>query len=132
MKKIKAPWGLFDKIILAIKQEQDAEKTRKLLFGFLFLFIASFVSILFSSAIFINQTSKSGFFYFVFSAFSNMEAFLALWKYFSFAILESLPISGTISFAASFGIFIFTIRLFFHRKKLLMEYLINNFNFIKI
>ena len=119
------PAGLFDRIILAIKREQELQHTRRLLFGFLFLLVASFIATPFSWSILINQIESSGISYFISIALSDVGTFLILWKDFSLAILESLPLTGMMIFAISLGMCIFTLRLFLHRKRLLLNYLLS-------
>jgi hypothetical protein len=41
---LEPPSGLFDRIILTIKREQELEKTKRLLFGFLLLFFISLIA----------------------------------------------------------------------------------------
>jgi len=119
--------GLFDRIIFAIKREKELRQTRRLLFIFPFLFMASFVSIPFSWRILENQVASSGIHYFISAAFSDFGTFFILWKDFSLAILESLPLSGIIVFALSIGLSIFTLRLFLYKKKSVISYLTHNF-----
>ncbi len=109
------PAGLFDKIILAIKREQELGQKRRLLLVFLSLLIVSTVAIPFSGAILVNQLKSSGVFYFILAAISDFGLFLAFWQEFSLAILESLPIFGIIFFFLSLTIFVFTIRLFLYK-----------------
>jgi hypothetical protein len=115
---------LFDRIILAIRKEKELRKTKRLLFGFLFLSIFSISIMPFSCKMFINQMRKAGIFYFVSTAVSNLAIFLNFWQDFIFAILESLPIVEIIFFATNLIIFLFAIHLFLSRKRLLLAYLI--------
>lgn len=117
--------GLFDRIILAIKREQELQQTRRLLFGFLFLLIASFITTPLSWTMLVNQVENSGVFYFISTAISDFGNFLTIWQDFSLAILGSLPIAGILAFTISIGIALFTLRLFLYRKKLLLGYLFN-------
>jgi len=122
------PAGLFDRIILAIKREQELRHTRRLVFGFAGLLVASFAAVPFSWTMLVNQVESSGIFYFVSTAVSDFGTFLALWQDFGLAILESLPIVGIVAFTISLGMAIFTLRLFLYKKRLLLGYLINNFS----
>lgn len=122
------PAGLFDRIILAIRQERESRQTRKLLCGFLFLLAVSLVATPFSFAALASEMADSGIIYFVSTAISDFGVFFALWQDFGLAILESLPIVNMAAFAISMGITLFTFRLFLHRKRLLWGYLIHNFN----
>lgn len=121
--------GLFDKIILAIKREQELRQTKRLLFGFLFLLVISFIAAPLSWTMLLNQIKSSGISYLVSTAVSDFRTFLTIWQDFSLAILESLPITEIITFSISFGICLFTLRLFLYRKKLLFQYLVNNLKF---
>ncbi len=128
LKPVEPPAGLFDRIILAIKREQELQKTRKLLFTFLFLLVVSFITIPFSWFTLVNQIENSGISYFIFTAVSDLGTFLVLWRDFSLAILGSLPITGIVAFAVSAGMALFTLRLFLYKKRLLLGYLVNNFS----
>lgn len=121
------PQGLFDRIILAIKQEQELRHTKKLLFGFLSLLLISLVAMPVSGLIFISQAEGSGIFYFISTAINDLGSFFALWQEFGLAILESLPVTGMMTFLFSLAVSVFTLRLFLHRKRLLLGYLIKNF-----
>lgn len=118
--------GLFDKIILAIKKEQELQHTKRLLFGFLFLLIISIISTPFSFILLINQIKSSGIHYFVSSAFSNFNVFITLWKEFGLAILESIPIVALAIFILDMALVLFTLRLFLYKKRSLLNYLIKN------
>ena len=123
LKPPEPPAELFERIILAIQREQELRQTKRLLFGFLFLLIVSFVTTPLSLTMLINQIETSGIFYFISVAISDFGTFLVLWQDFSLAILESLPLTGMIAFTASAGIAVFTLRLFVYRKRLLLGYL---------
>jgi len=115
--------GLFDRIIAAIKREQDLQHTRKLLLGFFILLIISVVATPLSLIMFVKQIENSGIAYFISTAISDFKTFLVLWQDFGLAILESLPIMGMAAFAISIGIALFTLRLFLYKKRLLLKYL---------
>ena len=127
LKPAEPPVGLFDRIILAIKREQEVQYTKRLLFSFLFLLVASFIAIPLSWSILISQIESSGISYFISTALSDFGTSLVLWKDFSLAVLESLPLTGMVAFAISLGMSIFTLRLFLYRKRLLLGYLIHSF-----
>jgi hypothetical protein len=124
---VEPPAGLFDRIILAIKREQELRRTKRLLFGFFSLLVISLVSLPFSWWLLAKQAESSGILYFVSIILSDFGAFLALWQSFVLAILESLPFAGIMAFAISIGISLFTLRLFLYRKRLLLGYLMHNF-----
>jgi hypothetical protein len=117
---------LLDRIILAIKREHEFQKTKKLLFGFLFLFFISLMATPFSYRMLVSQAKNSGTFYFISTAVSDFEIFLAFWKDFSLAILEVLPVTEIIFFSICLEISIFTFRLFLKNKNLIFKGLINN------
>ena len=125
LKPPEPPAELFERIILAIQRERELRQTKRLLFGFLFLLIVSFVTTPLSLTMLINQIETSGIFYFISAAINDFGTFLVLWQDFSLAILESLPLTGMIAFTASAGIAVFTLRLFLYRKRLLLGYLRN-------
>jgi len=126
LKPAEPPAGLLERIIFAIKQEQELQHTKKLLFGFLCLLIVSFITTPLSFNMLVNQLENSGIFYFISTAVSDFHIFLNLWQDFSLAILESLPIFSLAAFVISIGIAIFTLRLFLYRKRLLLNYLFLN------
>jgi hypothetical protein len=121
------PPGLFDRIISAIKREQELRHTKRLLLGFLFLLVVSVVATPISGVVLKNQIENSGLRYFISAAFSNFGTFFSLWQDFSLAILESLPLAAITIFAISLGISVFTLRLFLYKKRLLLNYLMHNF-----
>ena len=124
------PAGLFDRIILAIKREQELQNTKRLFFGFLSLLIISLIATPLSGTMLVTQVENSGILYFLSTAVSDFGAFLILWQDFGLAILESLPITGMIAFAISLGMSVFTLRLFLYRKRLLLfGYLMHSVSF---
>ncbi len=127
LKPAEPPAGLFDRIILAIKREQELRHTKRLLFGFLSILVVSFIATPLSWAILVNQIEGSGVSYFISAALSDFGTFLTLWQDFGLAILESLPIMGMVALAISIGMALFTLRLFLCRKRLLLGYLIHSF-----
>jgi len=127
LKPAEPPVGLFDRIILAIKREQELQHTKRLLFSFLFLLVVSFISTPLSWSMLISQIEGSGISYFISAALSDFGTFLLIWQDFSLALLESLPLTGMVAFAVSLGVSIFTLRLFLYRKSLLLGYLFHSF-----
>jgi len=125
------PVGLFDRILLAIKREQELQRTRKLTFGFLALLVVSLSAAPFSTTILAKQMGSSGVLYFISIMFSDLGASLALWQDFALAIAESLPITGIMLFAINMIIAVFTLRLFLHRKRLLLGYFVHGMRFIQ-
>ncbi len=123
LKPKEPPVGLFDRIILVIKREQELRHTKRLLFGFLSLLLISLIATPISGAMLVTQVDNSGILYFVSTAVSDFGMFLAMWQDFSLAILESLPLMGMMAFTVSLGISVFTLRLFLYKKRLLLRYL---------
>ena len=119
------PAGLFDRILLAIKREQELRSTKKLAFGFLALLILSLSAAPFSWTLFAGQIQDSGMLQFIEVALSDLGAFFASWQDFSLAIAESLPVMGIVLFTINIILAIFTLRLFFYKKRLLVGYLLH-------
>ena len=120
------PAGLFEKIILAIKREQELRRTKRLLFSFLFLLVVSLISTPFSWTMLVSQVKSSGIIYFISTAVSDFGTFLAFWKDFGLAIAESLPVAGITVFVLNMILAVFTIRLFLYKKRLLVGCLLHN------
>lgn len=116
------PAGLFDRILLAIKREQELRQTKKLALGFLTLLIISISASPFSAVMLAEQVSSSGILYFISTAFNDFGSFLAVWQDFALAVAESLPIADITLFVINMIIAVFTLRLFLHRKRLLLGY----------
>jgi len=117
------PVSLLERIMLAIKAEQEKRHSKKLVYGFCFLLIISLVATPLSVIIFSQQLQSSGILYFMATALSDWGALIALWPDFILAILESLPLISLTSLLISLAIACFTLRLFLYRKKLLLHYL---------
>ena len=122
--------GLFDRIISAIRQEQELQNTRKLFFIFFALLVVSFAAAPFSWTILARQVENSGILFFISTAISDFGNFLVFWQDFLFAILESLPVVGIIVFAINIILALFTLRLFLHKKQFLFKYLTHNFSMV--
>ncbi len=118
--------GLFDRIILAIKKEQELQNKRRLLFSFFSLLIVSIAAVPFSWTVLAEQIRNSGILYFVSAAFNNLSNFMIFGKDFGLALLESLPIAGIILFTLNIILAVFTLRLFLYRKQFLFKYLGHN------
>jgi hypothetical protein len=125
------PAGLFERIILAIKREQELRNTKRLAFGFLALLIVSLASIPFSWLLLASQIQNSALPYFISTALRDIRTFFALWQDFGLAIAESLPITGITVFVINIILVVFTIRLFLYKlykKRLLVGNLSRGFN----
>ena len=116
--------GLFDRIILAIKREQELRNTKRLAFGFLALLAVSLIATPFSWASFSEQMAESGFFQFISVATSDFGTFLSLWPDSVMAVAESLPVIGIVLFTVNIILAVFTLRLFLYKKRLLVGYLL--------
>src|SRR3989344_2712911 len=116
------PSGLFDRIILAIRREQELRNTKKLAFGFLALLAVSLVAVSFSWTLFSGQLAESGVLQFISVATNDLGTFLSLWPDSVMAIAESLPIMGIVLFTINMILAVFTLRLFLYKKKLLVGY----------
>lgn len=119
------PAGLFDRIILAIRREQELRNTKRLAFGFLTLLVISLTTVPFSWAFFAGQIQDSGILQFVEVALSDIGVFFASWQDFSLAIAESLPVMGIAIFTINMILAVFTLRLFLYKKRLLVGYLLH-------
>ena len=117
-----APAGLFDRIILAIKREQELHNTKQLTFRFLALLTISLTAAPFSWTFFSQEISQSGTLYFISTALGDFQTFLVFWQDFGLAIIESLPIAGLIVLIFNITLAVFTIRLFLHKKMALFNY----------
>jgi len=126
LRPMEPPAGLFEKIILAIKREQELQQTKRLLFSFLFLLVVSLIATPLSWTVLLSQVKSSGIIYFISTAVSDFGTFLAFWKDFGLAIAESLPVAGITVFVLNMILVVFTIRLFLYKKRLLVGYLLHN------
>ena len=120
------PAGLFDRIIFAIKREQELRNTKRLAFGFLALLVVSLSSAPFSWGFFSGQVAESGVLQFISIAINDFSTFLSLWPDFVIAVAESLPITSIIVFTLNMILAVFTLRLFLYKKRLLVSYLLQS------
>jgi len=115
--------GLFNRIISAIKKEQELRHTKRLVWELAALLVVSLLATPFSLSLLVSQIQASGFFYFVSATITNFGLFIKSWQVFLLAILESLPLGALLIFAVSIGVCLFTLRLFLFKKRLLINYL---------
>ncbi|HBB49354.1 hypothetical protein A2Z53_01950 [Candidatus Giovannonibacteria bacterium RIFCSPHIGHO2_02_42_15] len=115
--------GLFDRILLAIKREQELRSSKRLAFGFLALLAISFIATPFSWTLFSGQMAESGVLQFISVAMSDLGTFLSIWPDSVVAVAESLPVTGIILLTVNMILAIFTLRLFLYKKRLLVGYL---------
>ncbi len=118
------PAGLFDRILLAIKREQELRSTKRLAFGFLALLVVSIAAAPFSWSFFSGQMAESGLLQFASIAINDLGAFLSLWPDSVLAVAESLPVMSITIFILNMILAVFTLRLFLYKKRLLVGYLI--------
>ena len=116
---------LFGRIILAIRQEQELQHTKRLVFSFLALTAISLVAIPFSWTMLSTQIENSGILYFLSTLTTDLGMTLAVWQDAGLAILESLPLMGITVFVLNTILLLFTIRLFLYKKRLLLGYLLH-------
>jgi glucan phosphoethanolaminetransferase (alkaline phosphatase superfamily) len=129
LKSAEPSLGLFDRIILAIRREQELRHTKRLAVLLFFLLVFSISLAPFSTAIFARQLEYSGITYFVSTAVSDLGTFFAFWSDYILAILESFPIAGLIVFSINIALALFTVRLFLHEKRFLLKYLFHKVSF---
>lgn len=128
LQPVEPPAGLFDRIILAIEREQELKQTKHLLLVLFSLSVVSVIMIPFSWTIFTTQMESSGLLYFFSAAIRDVGMIFTLWQDFGLAVIESLPIVGLTIFSINIILILFTIRLFLHKKKLLLGHLMASFN----
>jgi len=121
-----SPTGLFDRIFLEIEKEKELRRTRKLAFGFLGFLIVSVSAAPFSAVLLANEIKNSAIIYFISTMFYDIGASLAAWQEFSLAVAETLPVFGITIFTINIAMAAFTLRLFLHRKRLLLKYLFDH------
>ena len=119
----KPPAGLFDRILLAIKREQELRSSKRLAFGFLALLTVSLVAAPFSWTLFSGQIAESGVLQFISVAMNDLGTFLSIWPDSVMAVAESLPVTGIVLFTVNMILAVFTLRLFLYKKRLLVGYL---------
>jgi len=114
------PAGLFDRIMLAIKREQEWRNTKRLAFGFLAFLLISLATVPFSWTLLSGQIAESGVLQFISVAISDLKTFLSIWPDSVIAIAESLPVMGIAIFTLNMILVIFTLRLFLYKKRVLI------------
>ena len=120
------PAGLFDRIILAIKREQESRNTKRLAFGFMALLAVSLTAAPFSWTFFSGQMAESGVLQFISVTTSDLGTFLSLWPDSVMAVAESLPVMGITVLIINMILAVFTLRLFLYKKRLLVGYLLHS------
>lgn len=123
------PAGLLDRILLAIRREQELRHTKRLAFGFLTLLVVSVLSAPFSWVSFSGEVASSGIFQFISIALDDFGTFLALWPDSFMAVAESLPVMSLMLFTINIALAVFTLRLFLHHKRMLLGYFLHGMRF---
>jgi len=118
------PAGLLDKILLAIKREQELRNSKRSAFGFLALLAVSLAAVPFSWNFLSGQMAESGVFQFMSIATNDLGTFLASWPESVLAVAESLPVVSITLFTVNMILAVFTLRLFLYKKRLLVGYLL--------
>ncbi len=113
---------LFEKIILAVKQEQEFSQTRNLLSVFLVLLFLAVAALPFTLSFFISQWIASGTSYFILAAI-QAHLFFAYWQDFLLSIFESLPVMAILLVTLNMALCVFLLRLFLYKKGLILKYL---------
>mgnify|MGYP007016034504 CR=1 FL=1 len=116
--------NLYDRIILAIQKEKESKKLKKLIIFFTFLFCFSLSFTIISISYFVQAWKDSGIIYLLKTIISDFSLFLSLWKYFSLAFIEILPVVNLIIFILCLIFTIFSLRLLFYKKYLLLKTLL--------
>lgn len=119
------PAGLFDRIIVAVRHEQELRNTKRLAFGFLALLAISLTAAPFSWALFFGKMAESGVPQFISVMTSDLGTFLSLWPDSVMAVAESLPVTAIAIFSVNIILAVFTLRLFLYKKRLLVGYLLH-------
>ncbi|OGZ68867.1 MAG: hypothetical protein A3D44_04260 [Candidatus Staskawiczbacteria bacterium RIFCSPHIGHO2_02_FULL_42_22] len=117
------PAGVFDGIILAIKQAEQHRQSRRVLCFFIVIFGVSLGALPFSLAVLIGAWNRSAIGYFLSAALENGVLFFSFWQDFLLSIAESLPMLALVVFAVNVALLLFTLRLFIHKKGEFFQYL---------
>lgn len=114
--------NLFERIVFAVRQEQEVKQSRKLLLLFLTLLIVSAAILPFSYLFLASQWHQSGVSYFISIALENAKSFVHQWQDFSLSIFEALPIAAMVMFLVNVFLLLFSIRLFLYKRGAIMKY----------
>ncbi|MFH1758980.1 MAG: hypothetical protein ABH822_00250 [Patescibacteria group bacterium] len=103
------PAGLFERIISAIKKEQESRQRQRLMFGFSALSLLLITVTPFTTIALVSQLSNSGIWHFIPLLVEGGQNALI-------AILESLPAISFAAFIANIALALFILRLFIRKK----------------
>jgi hypothetical protein len=106
------PEGLFDSVLLGIRQEQHAQMLKKRIVLFSFGVVFSLVALVPAFSFLREGVAQSGALYFFSLIFSDPGVVLGLWQEFAFSFLETLPVVSIAVFLAVIFVFFGSIRLF--------------------
>lgn len=116
--------NLYDRIILAIQREKENQKIRKVFILFSVIFVFSLFFTLFSIWNFIQVFKNSSAYYISLTIISDFSLFISFWKQFALAFIETLPLNNLIIFIFCLTISVFSLRLIFYKKYLLIKTLL--------
>lgn len=102
---------LFNKIMARIGKEQRRLAVKRRITVFSLGLMASTAAFFPTLAMTRNELAESGFLNFVSLVFSDLNAVLANWQNFLFAILESFPTISVIAFLAVIFVFLQSLKL---------------------
>ena len=105
------PAGLLDRIMLRIGDARRRKIIRTRMFFFGSFSVFSLFAIVPAWGAFQGEMARSGFLQFLSLLFSDSAVALANWREFSFSLLESLPVTGTVMVLASVFALMFFARL---------------------
>jgi hypothetical protein len=129
----KGPSGeLFGRIISAIRREEEMRRSKRKAISFLLCFAVSAIIAPISFSMLPAELERTGFIYYVSTAISDLGVFMVLWKDFSLAIIESLPLLVLAICAMSIVAILFTLRMFLRDRKVISGYLISQGHLLTI
>lgn len=118
--------NLYDRIIVAVKREQETQKPKRLLIIFFSAFIISVVITSSFLIAFIKEFNASGASYVIKTIIADRGLFSVLWKHFFLAFVELMPVTSIFIFLLCLFATIFTLRLLVYKKysliKILLKY----------
>ena len=116
---------LCSRIIIAIRREEELKRSRRKAISFLLCFAVSAIMAPISFSMLPAELERTGFIYYASTAVSDLGVFMVLWKDFSLAIIESLPLLVLAICAASIVTILYTLRMFLRDRKIISGYLLD-------
>ena len=122
------PAGLFDRIMIRIREEAKLMSARRKITWLSCLSIVSIIALAIVSNSVYQGFSNSGFFTFFSLIFSDTQIILASWKSFVLALLEALPILNLTILLGVFAVFLSSLKYLAKNIKAVFVFrrLINN------